>query len=79
MTEFKDDVHPFCYTVAGSSSGIITRAIGQPLDVLKIRFQLQNYEGGELKYTGIISATKKIYFGEGLAAFWKGHIPAQGE
>ena len=78
MTEFKDDVHPFCYTVAGSTSGIITRAVGQPLDVLKIRFQLQNCEAGELRYTGVASAIKRIYLSEGVAAFWKGHVPAQG-
>lgn len=78
MTAYKDDIHPLCYTIAGCSSGIITRAVGQPLDVLKIRFQLQNYEGGALKYTGILSATKNLFHSEGLTAFWKGHVPAQG-
>jgi solute carrier family 25 thiamine pyrophosphate transporter 19 len=32
----------FWQGVAGISSGIITRVLCQPLDVLKIRFQVQN-------------------------------------
>ena len=79
MTLYREDVHPLCYTIAGSTSGVITRAVGQPLDVLKIRFQLQDYEsGGKLKYTGIVSACRKMLRDEGITAFWKGHIPAQG-
>lgn len=30
------------YGAAGAFSGIITRFLGQPLDVLKIRFQVSN-------------------------------------
>ena len=33
---------PIYYTVCGAFSGAITRVIAQPLDVLKIRFQLQS-------------------------------------
>lgn len=67
--------------VAGAASGFLTRAIVQPLDVLKIRFQLQvepiNSHCGTSKYHGMIQATRVMVTEEGLACLWKGHVPAQ--
>ncbi|GMR48776.1 hypothetical protein PMAYCL1PPCAC_18971, partial [Pristionchus mayeri] len=66
---------------AGLASGVATRAIIQPLDVLKIRFQLQEEPiGGKRsgKYRGVIQSIRLIAREEGIRAFWKGHIPAQG-
>jgi hypothetical protein len=63
------------YSEAGLVSGIFTRAIIQPLDVLKIRFQLQeepirgSHRG---KYTSVYQSIKTVYREEGFAAFWKG-------
>uniref|UniRef100_A0A0N5B5W0 Mitochondrial thiamine pyrophosphate carrier n=1 Tax=Strongyloides papillosus TaxID=174720 RepID=A0A0N5B5W0_STREA len=65
---------------SGFLTGITTRLIVQPLDVLKIRFQLQEEPtiGKERgKYRNINQAIKTIYKEEGITAFWKGHIPAQ--
>ncbi|XP_043570215.1 mitochondrial thiamine pyrophosphate carrier isoform X2 [Chiloscyllium plagiosum] len=67
--------------VAGSLSGFLTRVLINPLDVIKIRFQLQIeklslFEPGA-KYHGILQATNTIFREEGLQSFWKGHIPAQ--
>lgn len=65
------------YTIAGAFSGVVSRFIGQPLDVLKIRFQIQNVEDGVLKYRGLWESTRIIFKEEGVTAFWKGHVPAQ--
>ncbi|XP_019745295.1 mitochondrial thiamine pyrophosphate carrier [Hippocampus comes] len=67
--------------LAGSAAGMVTRAVISPLDVIKIRFQLQiesvssTTPGG--KYWGLLQAARCIRTEEGLAAFWKGHVPAQ--
>lgn len=69
------------YSAAGVVSGIATRGFVQPLDVLKIRFQLQQeptFGATKGKYRGIVQACAQIYNEEGLFAFWKGHMPAQG-
>ncbi|XP_032900282.1 mitochondrial thiamine pyrophosphate carrier [Amblyraja radiata] len=67
--------------VAGSAAGLFTRVFINPLDVLKIRFQLQIERFSLLepraKYLGIAQATNRIFREEGLRAFWKGHVPAQ--
>ncbi|XP_063816707.1 MIF4G domain-containing protein isoform X2 [Pseudophryne corroboree] len=66
---------------AGSLSGLVTRASISPLDVIKIRFQLQiegmTVHGLQGKYRGILQAARLILEEEGLHGFWKGHIPAQ--
>ncbi|CAG0919223.1 unnamed protein product, partial [Notodromas monacha] len=68
------------YALAGAGSGIITRLLCQPFDVLKIRFQIQTEmrtSTTKPKYRSLIQATKKILREEGSQAFWKGHLPAQ--
>lgn len=65
---------------AGASSSFITRACCQPLDVLKIRFQLQVEpiaRNSVSKYQSIPQAFKLIICEEGAQALWKGHVPAQ--
>ncbi|NXE38644.1 TPC protein, partial [Ptilorrhoa leucosticta] len=66
---------------AGSASGLVTRVLVSPLDVLKIRFQLQieqlSSRNPAAKYHGILQAVQRIFREEGLTAFWKGHVPAQ--
>jgi solute carrier family 25 thiamine pyrophosphate transporter 19 len=68
------------FAFAGGASGFITRMICQPLDVLKIRFQLQVEpitKNTISKYHSIIHATRLIIQEEGVKALWKGHVPAQ--
>ncbi|XP_075418324.1 mitochondrial thiamine pyrophosphate carrier [Tenrec ecaudatus] len=74
-------ISKFQVAVSGSLSGFVTRALISPLDLIKIRFQLQierlSRHDPQAKYHGIMQAGRKILQEEGLAAFWKGHIPAQ--
>lgn len=67
--------------LAGSMAGMVTRALISPLDVIKIRFQLQieqvSSRRPQGKYWGLLQASRCIYTEEGLPAFWKGHVPAQ--
>ncbi|KAL8163235.1 UNVERIFIED_CONTAM: hypothetical protein K2H54_015377 [Gekko kuhli] len=67
--------------LAGSASGLVTRALIGPFDVLKIRFQLQIEQlcsrNPQAKYYGIWQAVCQIWGEEGPKAFWKGHVPAQ--
>lgn len=58
----------------------MTRALCQPLDVLKIRLQLQVEPIKQLsisKYRSLFQAVYIIKQEEGIKSFWKGHVPAQ--
>ncbi|KAL1450827.1 hypothetical protein WDU94_003144 [Cyamophila willieti] len=74
------NIASYKYMLAGGFSGAVTRAICQPFDVLKIRFQLQvesfHHQAGG-KYRGLPQALSTIVREEGLGALWKGHVPAQ--
>ena len=66
------------YAFAGGFASALCRGVLQPLDVIKIRLQLQveplNANG---KYSGLFQALLCIKREEGLRALWKGHIPGQ--
>ncbi|XP_052818650.1 mitochondrial thiamine pyrophosphate carrier-like [Mya arenaria] len=66
---------------AGAVSNIVARAVVQPFDVLKIRFQLQvepiSSSSSSSKYRSILQAIRCIVREEGPRALWKGHVPAQ--
>ncbi|KAK3874592.1 hypothetical protein Pcinc_020484 [Petrolisthes cinctipes] len=76
----KEELSVTDHALAGAVSGMITRALAQPLDVLKIRFQLQvepiARKGGGL-YQGILQSVAMIIRMEGVSALWRGHVPAQ--
>lgn len=72
---------------AGAIAGGISRTVTSPLDVIKIRFQVQlepttswalvrRNLSGPSKYTGMVQATKDIFRDEGLGGFWRGNVPA---
>lgn len=62
--------------IAGCISGTVTRFVTQPLDVLKVRTQLQKKMTDE-KPRNVYETTKKIFYEEGLTAFWHGHCLGQ--
>ncbi|GAB4856280.1 hypothetical protein Ancab_014208 [Ancistrocladus abbreviatus] len=72
---------------AGAIAGAVSRTVTSPLDVIKIRFQvqleptiawplLQKNLSRPSKYTGMLQATKDILREEGLRGFWRGNVPA---
>eukprot|EP00038_Savillea_parva_P007097 m.167806 g.167806 ORF g.167806 m.167806 type:complete len:325 (+) comp12880_c0_seq1:2257-3231(+) len=62
--------------IAGAVSGGVTRALLQPLDVLKIRMQLTVSETHQPN-PSLMRVTSNLVRHEGLRALWKGHVPAQ--
>jgi len=78
--DLKQKLSQYHYATAGAVSGVLTRATCQPLDVIKIRFQLQvepirGTRAG--KYHGMLQAMWTIIREEKMGALWKGHVPAQ--
>ncbi|GAB1600035.1 mitochondrial thiamine pyrophosphate carrier-like [Argonauta hians] len=69
------------YAFAGALSGAISRVLLQPLDVIKIRLQLQiepvSKSAIDSKYHGFFHTVVTMSKEEGIKALWKGHIPAQ--
>ncbi|KAK6171443.1 hypothetical protein SNE40_019632 [Patella caerulea] len=69
------------HAVAAALSSAVSRALWQPLDVLKIRFQLQvepiRRSSSNSKYRSLYQASSSILKEEGWKALWKGHVPAQ--
>ncbi|KAM0962753.1 hypothetical protein EV2_022566 [Malus domestica] len=74
-------------TTAGLIAGGISRTVTSPLDVIKIRFQVQlepttswalvrRNLSEPSKYTGMFQATRDIFREEGLRGFWRGNVPA---
>ena len=65
---------------AGALSGCLTRALAQPLDVVKIRQQLQVEPikwAPNSQYCSTLQTITKIYQEEGLKSLWKGHVSGQ--
>ncbi|KAL7299801.1 hypothetical protein TKK_0007545 [Trichogramma kaykai] len=68
------------HAIAGAASGCLTRFICQPLDVVKIRFQLQVEpikKNSSSKYHSMLQTFRLIAKEESVYALWKGHVPAQ--
>ncbi|XP_050527677.1 mitochondrial thiamine pyrophosphate carrier-like isoform X2 [Daktulosphaira vitifoliae] len=83
MTHDNKSVEPswYLHSAAGACSGAITRMLGQPFDVIKIRFQLQveplSKNSFISKYKSISQSIYLISKEEGFKALWKGHLPGQ--
>ncbi|KAK9451267.1 mitochondrial carrier domain-containing protein [Limtongia smithiae] len=72
--------------ICGALAGVTSRFFVAPLDVIKIRQQLQS-EPRRLRpfttgvppptYRGILHSIYRIYTTEGLTALWRGNLPAE--
>jgi solute carrier family 25 thiamine pyrophosphate transporter 19 len=76
---------PLAVTVSSVDSNFDARFVIAPLDVVKIRLQLQWHGTRALgdtivegpTYRGIISSMRTILLQEGIRGLWKGNIPAE--
>lgn len=83
----KDEGSQLQVTAAGATAGLISRFVIAPLDVVKIRLQLQTHSlsdplthhdlrGGPI-YKGTLPTLRHILRHEGVTALWKGNVPAE--
>lgn len=68
----RSSLSPSEVSLAGAASGAITRLICQPLDVAKIRLQLQAETGSGRKYQSLLQLLSRLPREEGVRALWKG-------
>ncbi|OBT98165.1 mitochondrial thiamine pyrophosphate transporter [Pseudogymnoascus verrucosus] len=84
----KDEGSKTQVVLAGATAGLIARFVIAPLDVVKIRLQLQTHPGRTIiqphppstqppLYKGTLQTLVRIFREEGLTALWKGNIPAE--
>ncbi|PZC77692.1 mitochondrial thiamine pyrophosphate carrier [Helicoverpa armigera] len=59
---------------AGCFAGVTTRFITQPMDVIKIRSQLQRKPK---RKNVVYRVARRIFWEEGVTAFWHGHVLGQ--
>ncbi|KAG8631256.1 hypothetical protein KVT40_000396 [Elsinoe batatas] len=74
--------------LAGAVAGLVSRFVIAPLDVIKIRLQLQSHSlsdplslpQGSLRgpvYKGTLQTLRTILVEEGITGLWKGNVPAE--
>lgn len=69
-------VTPLHDLFCGALAGLSARTVVAPLDVLKIRFQVQSEARGLYNYTSMSAAVRTIIATEGPRALWKGNLSA---
>nr|Q2HFL6.2 RecName: Full=Mitochondrial thiamine pyrophosphate carrier 1 [Chaetomium globosum CBS 148.51] len=83
----KDEGSRLQVTAAGATAGLVARFVIAPLDVVKIRLQLQTHSlsdplshrdlhGGPI-YKGTLPTLRHILRSEGITGLWKGNVPAE--
>ncbi|KAG1144458.1 hypothetical protein G6F37_006278 [Rhizopus arrhizus] len=63
--------------ICGGIAGITTRFAISPLDVIKIRLQVQSTRSQNIKYNGISQTFKTIIQEEGIRGLFKGNVAAE--
>ncbi|KAE8856535.1 hypothetical protein PTNB73_09800 [Pyrenophora teres f. teres] len=86
VTQLKHEGSRQQVVVAGAVAGLVSRFVIAPLDVIKIRLQLQvhslsdPFSARNVKgpvYKGTLGTLKQILRQEGITGLWKGNIPAE--
>lgn len=71
-----DSLHVMTRVLAGLTTGALAVCVGQPTEVVKIRFQAQKrLPGAKLLLTSTIATYRKIGRDEGVRGLWKGAMP----
>jgi solute carrier family 25 thiamine pyrophosphate transporter 19 len=78
------ELTPLQHAISGALAGIASRIIISPIDVIKIRFQLQSQSlklshlhiAKPKKYSSLPQSLTLIVKEEGLLGLWKGNLPA---
>ncbi|KAF5603446.1 TPC1-mitochondrial transport [Fusarium subglutinans] len=81
----KDEGSRVQVVAAGAIAGLVSRFVVAPLDVVKIRLQLQPHSLSDPvaalrnapAYRGAFATLKHILKHEGLTGLWKGNVPAE--
>ncbi|KAI9809001.1 MAG: mitochondrial thiamine pyrophosphate transporter [Sarcosagium campestre] len=73
----KDEGSRLQVVVAGATAGLVSRFCVAPLDVVKIRLQLQTRHPSHALFKGTVTTLTSIIRDEGFKALWKGNIPAE--
>lgn len=68
VSHWKEATGDIVASIVGSAACTYT---GQPFDTMKVRLQVNPNE-----FTGILPSLRKTVAGEGVAALWKGSVPA---
>ena len=61
--------------LCGSIAGTVSRTLLNPLDVVKVRLQLQQEHKHTAKYAGAINCALTILREEGIRGWWRGIVP----
>ncbi|KAI7888027.1 mitochondrial carrier domain-containing protein [Mucor mucedo] len=88
MPSYVTDANLTSYELAfcGAMAGVFSRVVIAPLDVVKIRMQLQTHrthfgfrtaENSDIQYSNIRQALKRIVREEGIRGLYKGNMPAE--
>ncbi|KAK8138416.1 Mitochondrial thiamine pyrophosphate carrier 1 [Apiospora sp. TS-2023a] len=84
----QDEGNRWQVVTAGATAGLISRFVIAPLDVVKIRLQLQSHSlsdplshsglpSGAPVYKGTLATLRHILRHEGVPGLWKGNVPAE--
>lgn len=76
LNEKPDGLHVFTRVLAGLTTGAMAVIVGQPTEVVKIKFQAQKrLPGKALQFTSTPATYRKIGVEEGVRGLWKGAMP----